>query len=115
LGAKDERGNRPGRLVRVDAEFVGGQWRAKAGTERILLGKNSTFANTRGFDANSTEDFSIPASGFVRDAQGNNTAESIQDYIAGDSESHSVGYVQFGADGKLLQRSRSAYRASAGH
>lgn len=101
FGAKDGKGNRPGRLIRVDAEFVGGQWRAKAGTERILLGKNSNFANTRGFDQNSTEDFTIPASGFIRNGQGANTAESVQDYISGDSESHSVGYVQFGKDGKL--------------
>jgi glucose/arabinose dehydrogenase len=104
-GGRDQPGNRTGRLVRVEAEFVGGNWRAKAGSQIVLLGKNSTFANIRGFDANSTlndaASRAIPASGFVRDAQGNNTAESVQDFIASDSESHSVGGLQFGRDGKL--------------
>lgn len=103
FGGQDKPGNRPGRLIRVEAEFVNGQWRAKSGTTRVLLGTNSTFANTRGFDSNSTipANFNIPASGFVRDANGNNTNVSVRDYIAGDSESHTVGYVQFGADGAL--------------
>lgn len=103
FGGQDKPGNRPARLMRVEAEFVGGQWRAKAGSEIILLGQNSNFANTRGFDANSTlvANANIPASGFVRDTNGNNTAESVQDYLAGDSESHSIGAVQFGADGAL--------------
>jgi glucose/arabinose dehydrogenase len=104
-GGKDQPGNRTARLVRVEAEFVGGAWRAKAGSQIVLLGKNSNFNNIRGFDANSTLDDAtsraIPASGFVRDAQGNNTAESIQDFIASDSESHSIGSVKFGPDGKL--------------
>jgi glucose/arabinose dehydrogenase len=103
FGGKDQQGNRPARLIRVEAELVNGVYRSKAGSEVILLGKNSNFANTSGFDANSTlvTNVNIPPSGYVRDANGNNTSESIQDYITGDSESHSVGYVQFGADGKL--------------
>ncbi|MBE9028497.1 DUF4347 domain-containing protein [filamentous cyanobacterium LEGE 11480] len=103
FGGQDKAGNRPARLIRVEAELVNGNYQVKAGSEIILLGKNSNFANTRGFDANSTlpANANIPASGFVRDTNGNNTAESIQDYLAGDSESHSVGSVQFGADGKL--------------
>jgi glucose/arabinose dehydrogenase len=103
LGGRDQQGNRPARLIRVEAELVNGIYRSKAGSEVILLGQNSNFANTRGFDANSTlvTNVGIPPSGYVRDANGNNTTESIQDYITGDSESHSVGYVQFGADGKL--------------
>jgi glucose/arabinose dehydrogenase len=104
FGAKDSNGNRPGRLIRVEAELVNGVYREKVGAPRVvLLGKNSTFANTRGFDANSTlvANANLPASGFVRDANGNNTDVSIQDYLAGDSESHSVGSVQFGSDGQL--------------
>jgi glucose/arabinose dehydrogenase len=100
---KDKPGNRPARLTRVEAELVNGVYQAKAGSEIILLGKNSTFANTRGFDSNSTlvANANIPSSGYVRDANGNNTTESVQDYITGDSESHNIGHVQFGADGKL--------------
>jgi glucose/arabinose dehydrogenase len=100
---KNKPGNRPSRLIRVEAELVGGIYRAKAGSEIILLGKNSNFANTNGFDSNSTlvANKNIPASGYVRDANGNNTTTNVQDYIAGDSESHSIGSVQFGADGKL--------------
>jgi glucose/arabinose dehydrogenase len=103
FGGKDQAGNRPARLIRVEAELVNGVYQAKAGSQIVLLGQNSDFANTRGFDSNSTlvANANIPASGYVRDANGNNTTESIQNYITGDSESHSIGYVQFGADGKL--------------
>jgi glucose/arabinose dehydrogenase len=103
FSAKNKPGNRPSRLIRVEAELVNGIYRAKAGSEIILLGKNSNFANTNGFDSNSTlvVNKNIPASGYVKDANGNNTTTNIQDYIAGDSESHSIGSVQFGADGKL--------------
>jgi glucose/arabinose dehydrogenase len=103
FGGKDQAGNRPSRLVRVEAEFVNGVYRAKAGSQIVLLGKNSNLANTNGFDSNSTLEANrnLPASGFVRDANGNNTSTSIQDYIAGDSESHTIGFVQFGKDGKL--------------
>jgi glucose/arabinose dehydrogenase len=103
FGGKDQAGNRPARLIRVEAELVNGVYRSKVGSEVILLGQNSNFANTSGFDANSTlvTNVGIAPSGYVRDANGNNTTESVQDYITGDSESHSVGYVQFGADGKL--------------
>jgi glucose/arabinose dehydrogenase len=102
FGGKDQAGNRPARLIRVEAELVNGIYRAKAGSEIVLLGKNSNFANTNGFDANSTllANANIPSSGYVRDAAGNITSV-VQDYIAGDSESHSIGAVQFGADGKL--------------
>ncbi len=101
-GGKDQPGNRPSRLIRVEAELVNGIYRAKAGSEIVLLGQNSTFANTNGFDSNSTlvANANIPASGYIRDAAGNITGV-IQDYIAGDSESHSIGDVKFGADGKL--------------
>jgi glucose/arabinose dehydrogenase len=102
FGGKDQAGNRPSRLIRVEAELVNGVYRAKAGSEIVLLGKNSNFANTNGFDSNSTlvANANIPSSGYVRDAAGNITS-AIADYIAGDSESHSIGSVQFGADGKL--------------
>jgi glucose/arabinose dehydrogenase len=102
-GGADQPGNRPSRLMRVEAELVNGIYREKVGAPRvILLGKNSTFANTNGFDSNSTlvANKDIPASGYIRDAAGN-IISAIPDYIAGDSESHSIGSVQFGADGKL--------------
>jgi glucose/arabinose dehydrogenase len=115
FGGQDKPGNRPARLIRVEAEFVNGGYRAKAGSEIVLLGKNSNFANTIGFDSNSTlvANKDLLASGYLTDpdptdptkriyrldANGNRIA--VQDYIAGDSESHSVGSVQFGADGKL--------------
>jgi glucose/arabinose dehydrogenase len=103
FSGKDQAGNRPSRLIRVEAELVNGVYQAKAGSQIVLLGQNSNFANTRGFDSNSTlvANANIPASGYVRDANGNNTIDTIQSYIAGDSESHSIGDVKFGADGKL--------------
>jgi hypothetical protein len=101
FGGKDKPGNRPSRLIRVTADATKNYLEAVAGSEVILLGKNSNFANTRGFDANSTSDISIPSSGYVRDASGNNTSVSITDYLTSDSESHGIGSVKFGPDGKL--------------
>jgi Domain of unknown function (DUF4347)/Glucose / Sorbosone dehydrogenase/PA14 domain/Calx-beta domain len=101
LGGKDKPGNRPSRLIRVTADATKNYLEAVAGSEVILLGKNSNFANTRGFDENSTTNISIAPSGYVRDANGNNTSVSITDYLTSDSESHGIGSVKFGPDGKL--------------
>jgi glucose/arabinose dehydrogenase len=111
FGNQDTKNNRPSRLMRIKADGnkgflealpldVGDDAKTPAGeNRRIILGRNSNFANTR--DGNSTGNANIPASGYVLDAFGNNTRESVADYIAGDSESHSIGDLKFGLDGKL--------------
>jgi glucose/arabinose dehydrogenase len=111
FGTADTKNNRPSRLIRLKADAnkgflealpldVGDDAKTPAGeNRRIILGRNSNFANTR--DGNSTGNANIPASGYVLDLAGNNTRESVADYIAGDSESHSIGDLKFGLDGKL--------------
>lgn len=89
-------GNRPSRVVRFRAEQRNGNWVAQPTSKVVLLGKNSTWANTNGTDGNSTTDFSIPPSGI----RPNGT--NINDYLATDSESHTIGQLRFGTDGSLF-------------
>ncbi|GEM_PF-1373501 len=129
LDEPDNNGNRPSRLVRVNAEYIldtDGNitgLRAVAGTEVVLLGTNSNWEFTSNPDGNSTNvvatdsgsiDFAnnFAPSGIV-DENGElfssmadyfenlDTAVNVQDYLASDSESHSIGYIDFGADGNL--------------
>ncbi|MCU0533101.1 MAG: DUF4347 domain-containing protein [Hydrococcus sp. Prado102] len=96
LAGPDEQGNRPSRLIRVTADPSTNYTTALPGSEVILLGTNSTWANTSRPDLNSTGDNSIPPSGFNPDGT------SIQDYLATDSTSHSIGTLKFGIDGSLF-------------
>ncbi len=95
---RDGKGNRPSRMVRVTADAATGYTKVLAGSQVVLLGTNSTWANTSRPDLNSTGDFTVPSSGI--DASGANGGW-IQDYLASDSESHSIGDVSFGPDGAL--------------
>lgn len=95
LDDADQFGNRPARVVRLTANTSNGYRTAVANSEFVLVGKNSTWANTSRPDGNSTTDLSIPESG--RTAGGG----YVQDYIKTDSESHTIGSLQFGADGAL--------------
>jgi len=115
LDDPDGAGNRPSRLIRVTAttDPVTGNITAVPGSEVVLLGKNSTWEYTSRPDGNSTNDSSIPPSGInngttivapqtliERDAN-NNLTNNIRDYLATDSESHTIGAVHFGSDGAL--------------
>jgi glucose/arabinose dehydrogenase len=95
---RDGKGNRPSRMIRVTADAATGFTKVLAGSQVVLLGTNSTWANTSRPDLNSTGDFTVPSSGI--DASGANGGW-IQDYLASDSESHSIGDVSFGPDGAL--------------
>ena len=90
----DGRGNRAGRLIRVTADAANGYRTAVAGSEVVLLGKNSTWDNFNGF-VNSTVDFDEPEAGVAPDGS------YIQDFLNADSRSHTVGAVEFGPDGTL--------------
>ncbi|MEL7496276.1 MAG: PQQ-dependent sugar dehydrogenase [Planctomycetota bacterium] len=95
LAGPDGNGNRAGRLIRVTADASNGYRTAVAGSEVVLLGTNSTWDNFNGF-VNSTNDFNEPPAGI--NADGTN----IQDFIASDSESHTIGGIEFGIDGNLF-------------
>ncbi len=95
---RDGKGNRPSRMIRVTADAATGYTKVLAGSQVILLGTNSNWANTSRPDLNSTGDFTVPSSGV--DPTGANGGW-IQDFLASDSESHSIGDVSFGADGAL--------------
>jgi glucose/arabinose dehydrogenase len=95
---RDGNGNRPSRMIRVTADAATGYTKVLAGSQVVLLGTNSTWANTSRPDLNSTNNFTIPSSGI--DPTGANGGW-IQDFLASDSESHSIGDVSFGPDGKL--------------
>jgi glucose/arabinose dehydrogenase len=124
LDNADREGNRPSRLIRVEADPATNFTTAIANSAVVLLGNNSTWANTSRPDGNSTN--------IVEDANGNinfaaNFAPSgivnqngklftsledyynnlsnitnIEDYLATDSESHSIGNLKFGTDGSLF-------------
>jgi glucose/arabinose dehydrogenase len=67
---------------------------ATPGSSTVILGKNSTWANTSRPDGNSTDDLTIAPSGI-------RNGTNVQDYLATDSESHTIGQLRFGTD-KLL-------------
>ncbi|OUL17518.1 LamG-like jellyroll fold domain-containing protein [Nostoc sp. 106C] len=94
LAGPDQEGNRAGRLIRVTADASTNYTTAIPGSEVILLGKNSTWNNFNGF-VNSTVEFNEPPAGILPNGQ------NIQDFLAGDSTTHSIGTVKFGPDGAL--------------
>ncbi|GFE70574.1 DUF4347 domain-containing protein [Chroococcus sp. FPU101] len=95
LAGPDEIGNRPSRLLRVTADPSTNYTTALANSEVVLLGANSTWANTSRPDLDSTSDISIPPSGIT------STGVNIRDYLATDSQGHSNGMVRFAPDGSL--------------
>ncbi|QEG23463.1 PQQ-dependent sugar dehydrogenase [Mariniblastus fucicola] len=95
LAGPDKPGNRAGRLLRVTADASTQYRTIVEGSQQVLLGSASTWNNFNAF-ANSTNDFNEPPAG-IR-ANGTN----IQDFIASDSESHTVGALAFGNDGNLF-------------
>jgi len=87
-------GNRAGRLIRVTADAATNYTTVVTGSEVLLLGSNSTWDNFNAF-VNSTNDFDEPPAGILPDGT------NLVDFIATDSESHTVGAVEFGPDGAL--------------
>ncbi|HIK55710.1 MAG TPA: DUF4347 domain-containing protein [Synechococcales cyanobacterium M55_K2018_004] len=123
LAGPDGNGNRPARLVRVTVNPE--TMVADPTSKVVLLGNNSIWAYTSEPGGNSTGNNAIPPSGIVG---GSITApadqievgnqdnfpddpeipaslglqnQNIRDYLAGDSESHTIGQVLFGPDGYL--------------
>ncbi|MBG1244820.1 Calx-beta domain-containing protein, partial [Nostoc sp. NZL] len=122
LDNPDRGGNRAARLVRVKADPNTGYKTAIAGSQVILLGKNSTWDNISRPDTDSTavnitdETKNAGPSGIKNKTTGqlfanvqdylnaikNNNITNVQDFIATDSSTHSVGSVRFGNDGTLF-------------
>ncbi len=95
LARPDGNGNRAGRLIRVTADASNNYQTAVAGSEVVILGSNSTWDNFNGF-VNSTNNFDEPPAGILPDGT------NIRDFVASDSESHTVGALAFGNDGNLF-------------
>ena len=96
LAGEDGKGNRPSRVVRVEADPNTNFSTAIPGSEVVIVGTNSTWKNISRPDGNSTNDLTIPPSGITPDG------ENLRDYLATDSESHSIGALEFGTDGSLF-------------
>ncbi|MEH2322498.1 MAG: PA14 domain-containing protein [Nostoc sp.] len=115
LDNPDQNGNRTARLIRVEADPKTNYTTAIAGSEVVLLGTNGTWQNISHPDGNSTNvSLGYAPSGIINKDTGkafttlqdylNNQdkVENVQNFIANDSESHSVGSVRFGTDGSLF-------------
>jgi Domain of unknown function (DUF4347)/NPCBM/NEW2 domain/Glucose / Sorbosone dehydrogenase/Calx-beta domain len=126
LAGRDGQGNRPARLIRVTADPTTNLTTAIAGSEVVLLGKNSLWQYTSNPEIDSTVNFTslpsgiangstiTPPNALIEDADPTNLGRdysaadtnfnlnnNIRDYLAGDSDSHTIGQVQFAPDGSL--------------
>ncbi|WP_193193627.1 PA14 domain-containing protein [Nostoc sp. MG11] len=119
LDDPDKAGNRAARLIRVTADAKTNYTTAIANSEVTLLGKNSIWQYISRPDGNSTNvstnnTGNLAPSGILNKTTGKlfantqdylnnlNNITNVQDFIATDSESHSVGSLQFGTDGSLF-------------
>ena len=91
----DKFGNRAGRLVRVTADAATNYTTVVPNSQVILLGSNSTWNNFNAF-IDSTNDLLAPPAGVNPDGS------YVQDFIASDSQSHTVGSLAFSTDGSLF-------------
>lgn len=94
LAGPDGGGNRAGRLIRVTADAATNYTTAVADSAVVLLGTNSTWQNFNAF-VDSTNNLQEPPAGILPDGQ------NLQNFLAADSTSHTVGSVEFGPDGVL--------------
>jgi glucose/arabinose dehydrogenase len=104
VAQRDQANNRPSRVSRITADVGSGYTRAAANSNVVILGKNSTFANTSRPDFNSTTDINPNNPLYqplIAPSGRNPDGTWVQDYLATDSESHSIGDVSFGKDGFL--------------
>ncbi|MEM8502624.1 MAG: PA14 domain-containing protein [Cyanobacteria bacterium P01_D01_bin.1] len=118
IAGLDGKGNRPSRLVRVSVDLD--TMIADPSSLVVLAGTNSTWEYTSHPDDNSTGNIEILPSGIVNGTtitapsdqidvgiQDNDPDrpgiqnQNIRDYLATDSESHSIGAVNFGPDRML--------------
>ncbi|MBH8576603.1 PQQ-dependent sugar dehydrogenase [Nostocaceae cyanobacterium CENA369] len=115
LDNRDQSGNRAARLIRVEADPSTNYTTAKAGSEVVLLGKNDLWQYISHPDKDSTDvTQNYAPSGILNKTTGKlftsmqdylnnlNNATNVEDFIATDSQSHSIGTIRFGTDGSLF-------------
>ena len=95
LAAPDNFGNRGSRLTRLTLDASNGYRTVVPGSDVVLLGKNSTWQYLSRPDLDSTQDNSIPPSGLLPNG------EWVEDILVTDSQSHTIGALDFGPDGAL--------------
>jgi glucose/arabinose dehydrogenase len=93
LAGPDGGGNRVARVTRFTANPATGFNTAIPGSEVVIVGTNSTWANISRPDLDSTENMNLPPSGGFNG--------ELQDILIADSRSHTVGNIGFGPDGML--------------
>jgi glucose/arabinose dehydrogenase len=89
----DGGGNRVARVTRFTADASTNYATAVAGTEIVIIGTNSTWANISSPHLDSTDDMTLPPSGGMNG--------TLRDILIADSRSHTVGNLAFGPDGML--------------
>jgi glucose/arabinose dehydrogenase len=94
LAGPDKPGNRAARLSRVTLDAGNDYMTIVPDSEVVILGRNSTWENFNGF-AYSMDDLTVPPGGIRPDGT------NVPDFMAMDSDSHTVGAVEFGPDGML--------------
>jgi glucose/arabinose dehydrogenase len=94
LAGPDGAGNRASRVIRVTADATNDLKTAVVGSEVVLLGTNSTWDYYNGA-VDSTVDFDEPPGGILPDGT------NVQDFMAADSQSHTINSLEFGPDGAL--------------
>ena len=93
-GGPDGNGSRVSRLIRLEADPLTGFNTVIAGSETVMVGTGSTYANIPQPD---TRNPANPACG--------NLGNFAQDCIPADEQSHTIGTVRFGIDGSLFMGS----------
>lgn len=94
LAGVDGGGNRASRVSRFTLDAATNFGSVVEGSEVVIAGSNSTWENFNGF-VDSTVDFDEPAAGV--NADGSN----VQDFLSVDSQTHTIGDLEFGNDGAL--------------
>lgn len=93
LAGRDGGGNRVARVTRFTADAATGFNTAVPGSEVVIIGSNSVWANISSPDQDSTDVMTLPPSGGMNG--------TMRDILISDSLSHTVGNMAFGPDGML--------------
>lgn len=96
LAAPDNFGNRGSRLTRLTLDAANNYRTVVPGSDVVLLGTNSTWEYISSPDKDSTQDTSLPPSGLLPNG------EWVSDILVTDSQSHTIGALDFGPDGSLF-------------
>ncbi|QDT68453.1 Quinoprotein glucose dehydrogenase B precursor [Planctomycetes bacterium MalM25] len=96
LAAPDNFGNRGSRLTRLTLDASNAYRTVVPGSDVVLLGTGSTWNNLSSPDKDSTSDIGLPPSGLDQNG------DWVPDILITDSQSHTIGALDFGPDGSLF-------------